>query len=104
MINSIKSRIFITSAILIVATFSAASIDQKVQAQEQQDVNWEQLCVQYGILVGIHTPCSELAHGTVLTEKGKTALTCLLGGGILSLVVDPATLAAIAKAGQGVCP
>jgi hypothetical protein len=99
-----RTKIFVMSAVLIVAAFLATSVDQKIQAQEQRDVNWQQLCTQYGVLVGIHTPCSELAHGTVLTDKGRTGLMCLLGGGILSLVVDPVTLAAIAKAGQGFCP
>jgi hypothetical protein len=36
-------------AILIVGMLSAASIGQEtVKAQQRQDVDWEQLCIQYG--------------------------------------------------------
>ena len=48
-------------------------------------IDWENLCNQYGHLVGIKDPCYEYANGTQLTEKGKTALVCLLGGGITLL-------------------
>jgi hypothetical protein len=70
-------------AILIFGMLSAASIGQQtVKAQRQQnEVDWKQLCIQYGGLVGIHTPCNELAHGSFLTERGKTSLVCLFGGG-----------------------
>jgi hypothetical protein len=57
------------------------------------------VCSQYGGLVGIHTPCNELAHGTYLTEQGKTALVCLLGGGIIALL-NPNLFATIAPYAQ----
>jgi hypothetical protein len=95
-------------AILIVGMLSAESIDQqivKAQQQQRNEVDWEQLCIQYGRLVGIHTPCSELAHGTFLTEKVKTSLVCLFGGGTLLLLgIDPTTVAMIGKAAPGACP
>jgi hypothetical protein len=68
-------------------------------------INWENLCNQYGHLVGIKDPCNEYASGTQLTEKGRTALVCLLGGGITLLAgVDPATKAQIIALGQQYCP
>jgi hypothetical protein len=68
-------------------------------------INWENLCNQYGHLVGIKDPCYEYASGTQLPEKGKTALVCLLGGGITLLAsLDPATKAEIIALGQQYCP
>jgi hypothetical protein len=68
-------------------------------------IDWENLCNQYGHLVGIKDPCYEYANGTQLTEKGKTALVCLLGGGITLLAgLDPATKAEIIALGQQYCP
>jgi hypothetical protein len=69
-------------------------------------INWENLCNQYGNLVGIKEPCSEYADGTQLTEKGRTALVCLLGGGGISILpgLDPATKAAIIELGRQNCP
>jgi hypothetical protein len=100
-----ETWIFIMSTVLAFGTISATSLDLKVQAQRQSVVNWEQLCIQYGGLVGIHTPCSELAHGPFLTEQGKGALACLFGGGTLLLLgVDPTTVAIIGKAAREVCP
>lgn len=93
------------STVLVFGTISATSLDQKVQAQRQNEVNWEQICIQYGGLVGIHTPCNELAHGSFLTERGKTALVCLFGGGTLLLLgADPTTVAMIGKAVRGARP
>jgi hypothetical protein len=100
-----KTKFFTAFALLSIVAFSATSMDQRTMAQQRQDVNWEQLCIQYGELVGIHTPCSELAHGTFLTPHGKTALACLFGGGTLLLLgVDPTTVAMIGKAARGACP
>jgi hypothetical protein len=98
--------ISVVAAVLIVVTLSTASIGQElVGAQQPNEVNWEELCVSYRGLVGIHTPCSELAHGTILTAKGKTALGCLFGGGTLLLLgADPTTVAMISKAAREVCP
>jgi hypothetical protein len=31
---------------------------QEVQAEQQNEINWEQLYIQYYRLVGIQTPCS----------------------------------------------
>jgi hypothetical protein len=68
-------------------------------------INWEILCNQYGGLVGITSPCSEFAQGTVLTQKGQTVLVCLLGGAVTLLAtLDPVTKAAIFKAGETFCP
>jgi hypothetical protein len=68
-------------------------------------INWENLCNQYGHLVGIRDPCDEYANGTQLTEKGRTALVCLLGGGVTLLAgLDPATKAQIIALGQQYCP
>jgi hypothetical protein len=93
-------------AILIVGMLSAASIGQQtVKAQQRQDVDWEQLCIQYGGLIGIHTPCSELAHGPFLTERGKPSIVFLFGGGTLLLLgADPTIVAMIGKAMRGACP
>jgi hypothetical protein len=68
-------------------------------------INWENLCNQYGNLVGIKESCSEYADGTQLTEKGETALVCLLGGAVTLLVtLDPATKAEILALGNQYCP
>jgi hypothetical protein len=93
-------------AILIVGMLSAASIvQQTVKAQQRQDVDWDQLCIQYGGLINIHTPCSELAHGPSLTERGKPSIVCLFGGGTLHLLgADPTIVAMISKAVRGACP
>lgn len=100
-----KTKFFTAFALLSIVAFSDTSMDQRTMAQQRQDVNWEQLCTQYGGLVGIHTPCSELAHGTYLTQQGKTALACLFGGRTLLLMgADPATVAAIGKVALEVCP
>lgn len=98
--------ISLEAAIFFVVTLSTVAIDQQtVIAQQQNEVNWEQLCISYGGLVGIHTPCSELAHGPSLTERGKTVLACLFGGGTLMLLgVDPTTVTVIGKAAREVCP
>jgi hypothetical protein len=100
-----KTKFFTAFALLSIVTFSATSMDQRTLAQQRQDANWEQLCIQYGGLVGIHIPCNELAHGSFLTERSKTALVCLFGGGTLLLLgVDPATVAARGKGAREVCP
>jgi hypothetical protein len=68
-------------------------------------INWENLCNQYGHLVGIRDPCEEYADGTRLSEKGRTALLCLLGGGVTLLAgLDPATKAQIIALGRQYCP
>jgi hypothetical protein len=68
-------------------------------------INWEDLCNQYGGLVGITSPCSEFAQGTVLTQRGQTVLVCLFGGALTFLSsLDPATKAAIFEAGKTYCP
>lgn len=68
-------------------------------------INWENLCNQYGGFVGITSPCSEFADGTVLTQKGQTVLVCLFGGAItLVATLDPVTKAAIYQAGDIFCP
>lgn len=68
-------------------------------------INWENQCYQYGHLVGIKDPCYEYANGTYLTEKGKTALVCLLGEAITLLAtLDPATKAEILALGEQYCP
>jgi hypothetical protein len=93
-------------AILIVGILSAASIRQQtVKAHQRQDVLWELLCIQYGGLINIHTPCSELAHGPSLTERGKPSIVRLFGGGMMYLLgADPSIVAMISKAVRGVCP
>ena len=35
--------------------------------------------------LALKSPCSEYARGTQPTEKDKTALVCLLGGGIIKI-------------------
>jgi len=78
---------------------------QPSQPRQSGGINWEQLCDQYGGLVGVKSPCNELADGTRLTQKGETALACLLGGGVTLLSgLDPATKSAIFAAGEQYCP
>lgn len=78
---------------------------QPLYPPQSGDINWENLCYQYGHLVGIKEPCYEYANGTQLTEKGKTALVCLLGGGLTLLAtLDPATKAEILALGNQYCP
>jgi hypothetical protein len=69
-------------------------------------VNWEDLCNKYGSLVGIHTPCNQLAHGTQLTQLGRTGLACLFSGGlgILAGVINAGNFAEIKAASQAACP
>ena len=68
-------------------------------------INWEDLCNRYGVLVGITSPWSEFAQGTVLTQRGQTVLVCLLGGALTFLSsLDPATKTAIFEAGKTYCP
>jgi hypothetical protein len=104
--NIIRETGLIPIAVSIAIMVAIATIGQQtVRAQQQNEVNWEQLCISYGVLVGIHTPCSELAHGSILTQKGKSALGCLFGGGTLILLgVDPTTVSMIGKAAREVCP
>jgi hypothetical protein len=45
----------------------------------QSSTNWEDLCNNYRSLVSIHTPCSDLAHGTQLTQQCKTGLKTVVG-------------------------
>jgi hypothetical protein len=76
-----------------------------IRPPQSGGINWENLCNQYGHLVGIKDPCYEYASGTQLPEKGKTALVCLLVGGITLLAsLDPATKAEIIALGQQYCP
>jgi hypothetical protein len=85
---------------------SQSSSSDNSGQQQQRSINWEDLCNNYGSLVGVHTPCGDLAHGTQLTQEGKTALVCLFGGalGILSGVINAETIAEIKAISQNVCP
>lgn len=78
---------------------------QQPPSQGGRGINWEGLCNQYGHLVGIKDPCSEYADGPYLTQKGRTALVCLLGGAITLLAgLDATTKTAIIQAGRTYCP
>lgn len=96
-----KSRIRKTTPVYISALSTALILfgsHQSALGQQQSQTNWEQLCISYGGLVGIHTPCDQLAHGTELTQHGKIAIYCLMGGGMLTLLgVDQLTLKALAN-------
>jgi hypothetical protein len=46
--------------------------------QRQRDINWEDLCNQYHIIVGLEHDCSDLADGTNLTPKGEHICYVLL--------------------------
>jgi hypothetical protein len=75
------------------------------EPRQSGGINWEDLCYQYGGLIGIKDPYYEYANGTELTEKGRTALVCLLGGAVtLFATLDPATKAEILALGRQYCP
>jgi hypothetical protein len=68
-------------------------------------INWENLCLQYYGLLGLKEPCREYADGPYLTQKGRTALVCYLGGAVTLLSgLDPGTKASIIQAGRSYCP
>jgi hypothetical protein len=76
------------------------------QGGTSRNINWEQLCLEYGGLLGIHTPCDQLAHGTQLTQQGRTALACLFTGGVgvLTGVINIGNLRTIEAAASTICP
>jgi hypothetical protein len=68
-------------------------------------INWENICNDVEFLLPLKEPCNEYANGTQLTEKGKTALVCLLGGATAILsTLNPMVKEGVMAAGQMYCP